>query len=225
MRRLERIVRQNKVAEDSKGRKRKVNACRLCGYVWKSRGKGDGPKNCPRCRTTLWDDENVSKVACERCGHSWATTKGRPPKCPSCGSKRWDEEVLTVVCNSCGRSWRSHLRKGDPVYCPQCGALGPGEYRTESIRKTARKAEHVDGVPLDERALRAMWGMEDDIRKAVFLRNIGLTPEQADVIVSFDRGVLIPDIASRMSVPVSEVMGVVLPYMRICESMGARSWS
>ena len=216
MKRLERIVRHSRSGRVSS----RVRTCRMCGYVWESRKDSGMPKSCPKCRSTLWDSRTVGTASCRRCGHAWTTTMGRPPKCPSCGSKRWDADILTVVCCSCGRRWKSALKKDEPVACPECGELPPSGYRVES-------AEIPDSgeAPLSEAVLEAMWKVEDDLDRAVFLRNIGLTPEHADVIVSFDRGDPVPDIAARMSMPVSEIMEAVLPFMGLCESMGVRSWS
>ncbi|MBP5203097.1 MAG: hypothetical protein J6Z16_00395 [Candidatus Methanomethylophilaceae archaeon] len=222
MRRLERIVMQGQSGA-VRERPYKVRTCRLCGHVWESRKEGGEPNNCPKCRTSLWDNQKVELVSCRRCGHTWATTMARPSKCPSCGSKRWDAETLTVVCGTCGCRWDSSLRKGEPVSCPECGDLEPGGYRVESVKRARGRIR--GGAPLSEGMLKAMWEMDDDLDRALLLRNNGLTPEQADAIVSFDRGATVPDIASRMSMPVSEVMDAVLPFMSLCESLGAKSWS
>ncbi len=219
MRRLGRIVIQTKSCEATG----KVRSCRLCGHIWESKKSSGEPKCCPKCRSSLWDRQAVGTVTCRRCGHMWSTTMEHPPKCPSCGSKRWDADILTVVCASCGRRWLSILRKGDSVRCPVCGELGPGGYHIEGAKRSGRPRRME--VPLSEDILLVMWRMDNELNRAVFLRNSGLTPEQADVIVSFDRGDSVPEIASRMSMPVSEVMESVLPFMGLCESMGAKSWS
>jgi predicted Zn-ribbon and HTH transcriptional regulator len=222
MRRLERIVMQGQSGAVSK-RPHNVRACRLCGHVWESRKEGGEPKNCPKCRTSLWDNRKVELVACRRCGHTWATTIAHPSKCPSCGSKRWDVESLTVVCVKCGCRWNSSFRNGEAVCCPKCGELEPEGYRVDSARRSRGRSH--EGASLSEGMLKAMWEMDDDLERALLLRNNGLTPEQADAIVSFDRGASVPDIAARMSMPVCEVMDAVLPFMSLCESLGAKSWS
>lgn len=81
------------------------------------------------------------------------------------------------------------------------------------------------GIPLNEKVLGEMWGTEGDYYRVVLLRKRGLTPEQADIIVRFDKDESIPDIASSMGISVSTVMNSVVPYMELCESMGVRSWN
>ncbi|TQS78441.1 MAG: hypothetical protein A3204_05310 [Candidatus Methanarcanum hacksteinii] len=70
-----------------------------------------------------------------------------------------------------------------------------------------------------------MWSNDDDLFREVTLRNNGFSPEQVTVIVRFDRGIPVPTIASDVSMSVSQVMNIILPYMAICESLGVESWS
>ena len=46
----------------------------------------------------------------------------------------------------------------------------------------------------------------------------GMTVDQSDVVILFDGGVPIPEIASRMSMSVSDVMDILVPYMDACEA-------
>ena len=80
-------------------------------------------------------------------------------------------------------------------------------------------------IPLDEKILKEMWDTEGDLYRTVLLRKHGLTPEQADIIVRFDCDESVPEIASSMGISVSEVMDSVIQYMKLCESLGVKSWN
>ena len=228
MKRLGRIVEQNRSVHEADDRWC-VNECRLCGYVWNAENGGERPKVCPMCRSSLWDREDAKKVRCHRCGHEWITSSGRDPvMCPSCKSRRWKRKKLPIICNRCGERWNDQLKDGETVCCPVCGPLGPGEYRLGKTRRRSLKDvanPERTGMELTEDMLRDMWKEDEDLFRVVRLRNSGLTSDQADIIVRFDRGTMVPDIAIQMSMSVSAVMDVVLPYMALCESMGVRSWS
>lgn len=227
MLRLERIAERSRTVHDGDDGWR-VNECRLCGHVWNSAAGSERPKMCPMCRSSLWNRPNVRKVRCYRCGHEWNTALDSPVMCPSCKSKRWKSKTLSLGCCICGACWEDPLKQGVPVSCPECGVLGDKDYKVGKIhKKTLRDVTDHRGseILLDEGILNEMWGRDGDIFRAVCLRNHGLTSEQADIIVRFDRGEPVPDIASEMSMPVSKVMDVVLPYMELCESMGVRAWS
>lgn len=227
MLRLERMVERNRTVHDADERWC-VNECKLCGYIWNSESGSERPKVCPTCRSSLWDRPNVRKVKCCRCGHEWITSCESPTMCPSCKSRRWKNKLLPLECCKCGSRWEDTLKKGVKVTCPECGVLGEKEYKIGKIHKKSLRevTDHRNSrVSLNENILDDMWSRDEDIFKAVCLRNHGLTSEQADIIVKFDNGESVPDIAADMSMSVSAVMDVVLPYMRLCESMGVRSWS
>ncbi|WII07991.1 hypothetical protein PED39_02005 [Methanomassiliicoccales archaeon LGM-RCC1] len=227
MLRLERIVERNRTVHDADDRWC-VNECKLCGYIWNAESESERPNVCPMCRSSLWDRPNVRKVMCYRCGHEWITSSESPMMCPSCKSRRWKNELLPLECCRCGSTWEDTFKQGVPVTCPKCGVLKPEQYKVGRIhKKTLRDVtEHRNNrVSLDESILKEMWGIDEDLFRSVCLRKHGLTSVQADIIVKFDRGESVPDIASDMSVSVSTVMDVVLPFMRLCESMGVRTWS
>lgn len=54
---------------------------------------------------------------------------------------------------------------------------------------------------------------------------MGLRQSKADIIVRFDRDESVPEIASSMGISVSEVMDSVIQYMKLCESLGVKSWN
>ena len=202
------------------------NVCRMCHHTWSSQGKSK-PKVCPKCRSTLWDCDTAKRVVCYRCGYGWVTVKSHPTKCPSCGSKRWEQKMLRITCNKCGQHWEDPLKEGSSVTCPSCGILGSGDYTINRIRVKSLAGTLGSGRDslLDEELLRGMQTAGDELQKTLFLRRNGLTSEQADIIVMFDRGDNVPSIASLLSVPVSQVMDVVIEYMRVSEAMGMKSWS
>ena len=214
------IAERGRAAGDGDSRLR-INECNLCGYVWSARGGCGRPKVCPECRSSLWDRPDVRKAVCCRCGHEWITDS-HPVMCPSCKSRRWENELLPLECRRCGIRWNDALKRDDPVTCPKCGILGAGEYKVGKIRK---KALNNKGSPMDEKVLKEMRSIDKDVFIAACLRNHGLTPDQADIIVRFNRGESVPCIASDMSVPVSAVMNAILPYMELCESAGMKARS
>lgn len=227
MRRLERIIGPNRSYEGSDDCNQ-INECKLCAYVWSTDSKEKRSQVCPSCRTTRWNCEDVREVRCLRCGYDWITSRKKPSKCPSCGSKRWDKETLPIICKKCGMRGDDKMKDGDPIICQVCGDLSPDEYRIGKTRKDSLKdvmEREKCGIPLNEKVLGEMWGTEGDYYRVVLLRKRGLTPEQADIIVRFDKDESIPDIASSMGISVSTVMNSVVPYMELCESMGVRSWN
>ena len=165
---------------------------------------------------------------CNRCGHEWITACESPMMCPSCKSRRWKNRMLPLECCRCGTRWQDALKQGVPVKCPECGPIGSDEYKVGKIHKKTLRGvtDHRNNpISLSESILREMWDTDEDLFRSICLRNHGLTSVQADIIVRFDRGESVPDLASDMSVSVSTVMDVILPFMKLCESMGVRSWS
>ena len=225
MKLLERIIKQNRSSKgiDDSGM---MNECKLCGYVWNTRKGENNSKLCPSCRSSLWDRSDVREVRCNRCGHAWITAKKNPPKCPDCGSKRWEAETIKIICSKCGMRWDDQMREGRPIVCHVCGELGPDDYIFGRARKGTLKDVTKNRTSLmNKDVLIEMWSNDDDLFREVTLRNNGFSPEQATVIVRFDRGIPVPTIASDVSMSVSQVMNIILPYMAICESMGVESWS
>ena len=227
MKRLENILRKNRSdVSESKSDGSTMNVCAVCNHVWKSRG-GRTPKLCPACRSAHWNSQDMIENCCLRCGHKWTTSSKDAVRCPKCKSKKWNQKRVTLVCRKCGNRWDDRLLAGEDVVCPRCGKLAKGEYRSAYKERITLKNIAIpdDECCLDELVLKEMWSESDIITRSLILRNHGLTSEQADVLVSFDSGTGIPTIACKMSMSVSEVMRIVLPYMDLCESMGAKTWT
>lgn len=72
----------------------KVYICSRCSHRWVARKKGGLPKNCPKCRSTVWmKDYHICK--CYRCNHKWGTVNEEPKRCPKCHSTKWAVPVKT----------------------------------------------------------------------------------------------------------------------------------
>ncbi len=75
-----------------------MNKCLKCNYEWEQRKKTK-PKECPNCKTRIWDNEKhsnsdrVGKInKCNCCGHSWKQRGELPPiECPSCQNRKWSK--------------------------------------------------------------------------------------------------------------------------------------
>ncbi len=66
----------------------KVLVCSRCFHRWVARKSDGPPKNCPKCRSTVWmKDYHVCR--CYRCNHEWGTTNSEPKRCPKCHSVKW----------------------------------------------------------------------------------------------------------------------------------------
>ena len=214
MKRLDRICRSE--GDDSVSG---INVCSVCGNVWSSRCGGSSPKTCPSCRSALWNRSGVRKANCFRCGHIWITSGSRPLRCPSCRSRLWYRKELTITCLKCGKVWTDPVHKGCGVTCPSCGLLSRKEYSVSAKHPDDSGSGGAEGI-LTECIIAEMQSMEGTISRTLYLRNKGLTPLQADIIVRFCRGESVPEISSRMLLPVAETMRIVLPYIELCDSGG-----
>ncbi len=108
-----------------------IHSCKICSYQWvttnkrikKDKNESDimpaEPKLCPQCRSSLWNNDNVTKCKCKRCGHEWVSSTNNPPMCPSCRTSRWNTTVEFCTCNLCGNIWEKKS-KADPKMCPSC---------------------------------------------------------------------------------------------------------
>ena len=199
-----------------------VNECRVCGHIWRTRS-GSVPKTCPACRSSLWNRDDIQEKRCYRCGHVWHSSLDNPARCPSCKSKVWYREILAVTCKKCGSRWESPLKNGYDVTCPKCGQLDTKDYSVSSTRSPEGGIEVFDGKNqgFTPEAVVKMRTIEGDIFRSLFLRECGLTPLQADVIVLYDKGIPVPKISSEMDVPLSNIIPIVVRYRHLMESMGA----
>ncbi|MCQ2079794.1 MAG: hypothetical protein MJZ38_07060 [archaeon] len=66
-----------------------IMTCSRCAYKWAIRKRGDIPKNCPKCRSTLWMKE-YHNYTCARCEHTWGTANDSPQRCPKCHTSKWN---------------------------------------------------------------------------------------------------------------------------------------
>ncbi len=127
--------------------------CSKCFYSWKKR-KSNPPKNCPRCRSTVWMSEYFQKE-CKRCGHEWGSTREEPARCPSCGSQKWDEPSIELTCKRCQYTW---FTKGssDPKRCPQC--------KTITWNSEAKKKNAVEKIPTINSKQKLPQDLEEELR-------------------------------------------------------------
>ncbi len=101
---------ENEYDESSGDFSGRIYTCSRCTHRWVARKKDGIPKNCPRCRSTVWmKDYRIFR--CLRCDHSWGTAKGEPKRCPRCHSVRWNTPVKETSSRS--RS-RQMLHSVDP---------------------------------------------------------------------------------------------------------------
>lgn len=70
-----------------------IMTCSRCSHKWAIRKRGDLPKNCPRCRSTLWM-KNYHVYTCLKCEHSWGTANECPMRCPKCHTSKWNTPVV-----------------------------------------------------------------------------------------------------------------------------------
>ena len=223
MRRLQRILGRHSTMIDSDvvvDSKIEIHECKLCGHVWTTR-PDRVPSICPACRTSLWNRDGITTKRCYRCGHTWHSSLDNPARCPSCKSKVWYKEELRITCKRCGSKWQSPLKDGMEVICPQCGKLDAKGYSVSARtfeRKTDVQKEVHDG--LNTQVIRKMRTIDGDIFRTMYLREHGLTPLQADIIVLYDKGIPVSTISAEMGVAVADIIPVVNQYRRLVETMG-----
>jgi len=66
-----------------------IMTCSRCSHKWAIRKRGDIPKNCPKCRSTLWM-KNYHVYTCMKCQHEWGTANECPQRCPKCHTSKWN---------------------------------------------------------------------------------------------------------------------------------------
>ena len=105
-----------------------IYMCNICHHRWtpsKNRVRQSGgnplqkPKVCPKCRSALWNREDMVKNKCRRCGHEWVAVSDSVYKCPKCLSARWRVPPEYCRCKICGYVWEKKT-KATPKACPSC---------------------------------------------------------------------------------------------------------
>ena len=81
---------------------------------------------CPHCNNKFRivseeENEEKSRLLCNRCGYAWYNRIEMPSKCPRCGSYAWNKPSLKCKCNVCSHQWTSRKREG-PARCPSCNS-------------------------------------------------------------------------------------------------------
>ena len=81
---------------------------------------------CPHCNNRFYikeeeDDEEKSRLMCNRCNYAWYNRIETPSKCPRCGSYAWNKPSLKCRCNVCSHRWISRKKEG-PARCPSCNS-------------------------------------------------------------------------------------------------------
>lgn len=87
----------------------KVMVCSRCSHRWIVRKRDGLPKNCPKCRSTVWmKDYHICR--CYRCNHEWGTVNKEPKRCPKCHSVKW-----AVPVRRSDAALRSRLAPRNPI--------------------------------------------------------------------------------------------------------------
>jgi predicted Zn-ribbon and HTH transcriptional regulator len=81
---------------------------------------------CPHCNNKFYvkedeDEDEKSRLMCNRCNYAWYNRIETPSKCPKCGSYAWNKPSLKCKCNVCSHKWISRKKEG-PARCPSCNS-------------------------------------------------------------------------------------------------------
>ena len=66
-----------------------ILVCSRCNHKWAIRKRDTLPKNCPKCRSTLWL-KKYYRYTCMKCNHEWGTANDSPQRCPKCHTSKWN---------------------------------------------------------------------------------------------------------------------------------------
>lgn len=195
-----------------------ICVCKLCGYMWRAHRNTASPKKCPSCGTTLWNKEGAKIVKCHRCDHTWKTRKDRPTHCPRCGSRTYDREKIEVCCNLCGSHWTDKLPiNSNEFSCPRCGTISRTALQIlpdlTTILSEDSVTERKEPLVISQKTLDDLNNETEFVYKVQSLIRNGLRPTEAKILISFIDGENILSIASHCKIPVSDVMGVIVPYL------------
>ncbi len=76
-----------------------ILVCSRCDHKWAIRKRGALPRNCPKCRSTLWLKKYYT-YTCLKCNHEWGTANDSPERCPKCHTSKWNSPPTPEVVKS-----------------------------------------------------------------------------------------------------------------------------
>lgn len=127
-----------------------VYVCSRCSHTWVARKKDGLPKNCPKCRSTVWmRDYHICK--CARCGHQWGTVDEDPKRCPKCGTNRWNKSPTMYTCQKCSYNWASK-RDWKPKRCPRCRSTKWDAPSRDEVSRTKPRRVPKSGLDVHTKA-------------------------------------------------------------------------
>lgn len=184
------------------------HVCKLCGHSWKVRKSSPEPKSCPSCRSTMWNDQFARPIVCARCGYKWKTNLEKPTMCPKCKCRTYDITELQVKCRRCGTVWMDKMEwKCDEVCCPVCGRIPKEEVTLVKVKRQTIPPEVTD-----EQA-NCLKEQTDEYSKYVYLKKMGLTSTEADIVMLYLNNVRPVEIALNLDVPLGLVFETIVPYL------------
>lgn len=184
------------------------HVCKLCGHSWKVRKSSPEPKSCPSCRSTMWNDQFARSIICARCKYGWTTNREKPVMCPNCKCRTYDIPELRIKCRRCGSIWMDKMDwQSTEVICPICGQIPKKE-----VTVIKNKQQTTPPEVTDEQAT-CLKEQPDDYSKYVYLKKMGLTPTETDIIMLYLNKVKPVEIALRLDVPLGLVFETIVPYL------------
>jgi len=181
--------------------------CKICGHFWKIRETSPEPKSCPSCRSTIWNSPYARNIVCARCGYRWKTNRERPEMCPQCKSRTYDTLMLKVKCRTCGTVWENRMDwHSEKVVCPHCGPVSK-----DSIFMVKQKEDVKREVTEEE--VNDLKKQTDDYSKYVYLKKIGATPMEADILMRYFNRDKPVKIAMDLDIPLGLVFETIAPYI------------
>ena len=181
--------------------------CKICGHSWKVRAASPEPKSCPKCRSTMWNSPMARNVVCARCGYRWNTNRERPSMCPRCKSRTYDSLMLQIKCRTCGAVWESRMDwQSEKVLCPNCGSKPKKDVFV--VRQKENEKREVTEEQIED-----LKNQTDDYSKYVYLRKIGATTVETDILMRYFNHDKPVKIAMDLDIPLGLVFETIAPYV------------